>query len=63
MQEKPSENEALKDKLLDIEAHIIKIETINNILETYTAENSPECSIISRLFSKELYKITKILNC
>ncbi len=51
-----------KEKFLDIEQHIIKIESINNLLIAYADEYSPEASIIASLISKQLEKIYKILS-
>lgn len=49
-----------REKFLDIEQHIIKLEVINNLLITYADEYSPEASIIASLISKELKEISDI---
>lgn len=61
MNTKPSEIDTLREKLLDIETHVIRIETINNLFAAYAAENSPEGSIISELILKELDEIFSLL--
>ncbi len=51
-----------REKFLDIEQRIIKIESINNLLIAYADECSPEASIIASLISKELEEIFEILS-
>lgn len=62
-QNNPENTDIMKfrGKLLDIEQHAIRIESINKLLTTYADEYSPEASIIASLIDKELEEIHKIL--
>ncbi len=61
-QSKDEELIELRQKFLDIEQSVIKIDTINKLLTAYADECSPEASIISSLISKELEEIFTALS-